>query len=341
MPRTVNEISLTAASDDDGRRLDRILRKALRDLPLSGIHRLLRQGSVWVNGKRADAAQRIKAGETITISNAHGTIEKLSSAISSPHGEASSHKQRDRVHQIESIILFEGAGLLALNKPRGTSVHGGEKGKTRQAPLDEMVRSYLAPKLPPSLSFRPGPLHRLDTPSSGVLVFSTSLHGALTFSALMRGRKVQKFYLALVEGILSEPENWQDELQRDSDRKTTFLASSSEGKNSITMVTPLAHNDSCTLILAEIKTGRTHQIRAQAAAHGTPLRGDAKYGGARSPESGGLLLHAWRMEFPDAVSSENKFPRTIEAPLPPYFQAAIRSLWWRDLDWKQLITGNR
>ena len=337
MPHTVNEIRLTAAADDDGRRLDRILRKALRDLPLSGIHRLLRQGSVQVDGKRSDAAQRIKAGETITISN----IEKLAPApSSSPHGENSFSKdQSEQIRQIESIILFEGAGLLALNKPRGTSVHGG--GKIHKAPLDEMVRSYLAPKLPSSLSFRPGPLHRLDTPSSGVLVFSTSLEGALTFSALMRERRVKKFYLALVEGIIKEPESWQDELRRDSDRKKTFLASACTGKDSITTVTPLAHNDSCTLILAEIKTGRTHQIRAQARAHGKPLRGDAKYGGSRSSENGGLLLHAWRMEFPDAVPSENKFPRLIEAPLPPYFQAAIRPLSWRDLDWKHLITGFR
>jgi 23S rRNA pseudouridine955/2504/2580 synthase len=222
-------------------------------------------------------------------------------------------------------IIYEGAGLLILNKPSGLAVHG--KGS-----LDEQVRAYLLPKLPPSLSFRPGPLHRLDKPSSGIVVFSANLEGAQTFSRLMRERMLKKFYLALVEGAVEKAETWQGLLVRDSRQKKTFAKppernageSSGEAKTAITRIRPLAGNVAATLILAEIETGRTHQIRAQAAARGHPLLGDKKYGGKNL--KGGFLLHAWRMEFPQGTV----FPRQIEAPLPGYFREKIRRLFGED-----------
>ena len=322
-------LSLTAAADDDGRRLDRILRKALRDLPLSAIHRLLRQGCVRVNGETAAAARRIRAGETITVTD-------TTSIPSAPIPPAPS-----RARKLE--ILFEGSGLLVLNKPAGLAVHGEAGAAGPPAPhLAGQVLSYLSPKLPPSLSFKPGPLHRLDKPSSGVIAFSASLEGARLFSALMQEHKLKKFYLAIVQGIIGEAETWQDELSRDRNLKKTFTGGEAHGKTktAITRVKALARNNACTLILAEIETGRSHQIRAQAAARGHPLLGDKKYGAKpfpksntanasrkESPASGpDFLLHAWRLEFPAGTP----FPGLIEAPLPEYFRAKIRQLFGED-----------
>ena len=307
-------LSLTAATDDDGRRLDRILRKALRSLPLSAIHRLLRQGCVRVNGETAAAARRIRSGETITVID---TI--VSPGRAEPNAGCGKRLE----------ILFEGSGLLILNKPAGLAVHGeaGTRGP-REAHLADQVLSYLSPKLPPSLSFKPGPLHRLDKPSSGVITFSSSLQGARLFSAMMRERQIKKFYLALVQGRLKEAEVWQDELSRDENLKKTFTGEGSGGKSkaAITRVKALARNAACTLILAEIETGRSHQIRAQAAARGHPLLGDKKYGGGPFPQSSSaFMLHAWRMEFP-AHSPFPDLPGLIEAPLPDYFRAKIREL---------------
>ena len=297
-------LSLTAAADDNGRRLDRILRKALRTLPLSAIHRLLRQGCVCVDGKTAQASRRVLSGETITVTDA--AIDTLL-----PREGELPHQCAEKPE-----ILFEGAGLLILNKAAGVAVHG--EGNS----LERQVCAYLMPKLPPSLSFKPGPLHRIDQPSSGLVAFSASLEGARFFSGLIRERRVKKFYLTLACGKIEKNETWQDDLSRDRNLQKTFTSSPEGGKEAVTRITPLAHNDFCTLLLAEIETGRTHQIRAQAAAHGHPLLADRKYEGRSLPKNGALLLHAWRLEFP----ADTPLPRVIEAPLPAGFSSTIRRL---------------
>ena len=311
-------LELKAAADDDGRRLDRILRKALKDLPLSGIHKLLRKGSVLVNGKKAGANYLVKTEDSITVN----LEEKTLPSTSRKEKPAESHTKRPPLD-----IIYRGEGLLILNKPTGQVVHGGKDS------LEDMVLSYLKPELPPSLSFKPGPLHRLDKPSSGLIVFSTSLEGARSFSTLMRERKIKKYYLAIVEGEIREEQTWQDNLTRDKSQKKTkkVLVTLSEKltntKTALTKITPIATSDHsgvvrpCTLIKAEIVTGRTHQIRAQAASHGHPLLGDVKYGGKMGSR---LFLHAWRIEIPPSAPSA---PSAIYvAPLPEAFQEVIDEL---------------
>ncbi|MCL2374660.1 MAG: RluA family pseudouridine synthase [Treponema sp.] len=315
-------LNLTAAADDDGRRLDRILRKALRDMPLSAIHRLLRQGGILVNGETAAADRRVRAGEIISAPDAAACgFKEAPLRRASPAGQLP-----------PAAILFEGAGLLVVNKPAGLEVHGASS-------LETQVLAYLDPKLPPSLSFRPGPLHRLDKPTSGAIAFSASIEGARFFSAMMRERAIKKFYLALLEGRIEKAEIWQDDLIRDKDMKKTFLGRGNSGKGqqgktqtALTRITPLANNAACSLILAEIETGRSHQIRAQAAARRHPLVGDKKYGGKpfqKNRGAGGFMLHAWRMEFP-AADPLPGLPGAIEAPLPDYFRAKIMELFGED-----------
>jgi 23S rRNA pseudouridine955/2504/2580 synthase len=242
-------------------------------------------------------------------------------------------------------IIWEGAGLLALNKKAGVQVHGRAKG---QNSVDEQVRSYLAGKLPESLSFKSGPLHRLDKPASGILVFSTSLEGARVFSALLRARRLRKRYLALADGTVEGPELWEEMLVRDTGRKKTLVAEKTEAGNgriagakaAKTRVFPLAVKGNYSLILLEIETGRTHQIRAQAAFHGHPLAGDRKYGG--SSLAGGLLLHALSLEFPP--KPEENFPESagpawdalwgtkLQADVPGAFLTQIRRIFGKSAE---------
>ena len=339
------QLNLTAAIDDNGRRLDRILRKALGDMPLSAIHRLLRKGGVLVDGKPAPADLRIHCGQSITVNLSRKDAENAKTQRNSRNEKAKTIHQETRKRQdrngealstplpprlrvfaplrddneaIIPEIIFEGAGLLILNKPAGLAVH--DKGSDGSASLEELVRDYLKYRLPPSLSFRPGPLHRLDKPSSGLIAFSTSLEGARFFSALMRERKIKRYYLALVKGTIEKDEVWHDELIRDkTSRKSLTLQAAAakaamDAKAAETRVSPLASNAECSLLLAEIETGRTHQIRVQAASRGHPLLGDKKYGGGSSAD--GFLLHAWRMIIP----GDPPLPQLIEAPLPENFR---------------------
>ena len=298
-------MELITGENDKGRRLDRILRKALPDYPLPLIHRLLRQKQVFINGKPGKAQDRLNFGEKITISSLKDSKTQVVK------------KQKKSNTGYNLSIIWEGCGLLAVNKPQGLEIHGTNS-------LDTMVQEYLADKLPPSLSFRPGPLHRLDKPSSGIVVFSTSIDGARIFTALMRERKVKKTYLTVVEGKLEKEAIWQDELVRDKEKKKTFISQSKieNSKTAITKVTPLKSEDGLTLIKAEIVTGRTHQIRAQAAAQGYPLAGDIKYGTEQksSRRIAEFFLHAWKLEFLEYI---------IEAPLPEkykYYESLLKHL---------------
>jgi 23S rRNA pseudouridine955/2504/2580 synthase len=308
-------LELTARADDDGRRLDRILRKALPNYSLSLIHRLLRQKRILVDGNSAQGSQRVRSGQIITVPP--DALPRPPPFTLPPS------------HLSPLPIVYESPSILILNKPRGLAVHGPDS-------LDTLVQAYLAGKTAPSISFRPGPLHRLDKPSSGLIVFSKSLAGARFFSGLMQEGKIKKQYLAIAEGLIEKKEVWDDELERDRTLKKTFagahggrIKSGENGpKRALTAVTPLARYGGYTFILAEISTGRTHQIRAQAAFHGHPLSGDKKYGGL--PESAGFFLHARKLEFlnpaEDAADGPDSLPAFVTAEVPLAFRKRIEEL---------------
>lgn len=294
-PPYTESVILVAAAGDAGRRLDRVLRKALPDAPLSALYALLRRGFVVVDGKKAAAADRVYPGARIVLEGFERRTERARKERGAPL----------------SGVLFEGAGLLAVNKPAGLAVHGPDRDN-----LASRVRAYLEGRVPPSLSFTPGPLHRLDKPSSGVVVFGAESGAAREFSSLLRAGKIRKTYLAILEGRLERGETWEDFLERDAARRKTFVAAS--GQRALTRVRPLAAAPSLTLAALEIETGRTHQIRAQAAFHGCPLWKDGKYGAG----GGGFFLHALSLEMGEIPEVLRGFPRLVTAPLPGEFERA-------------------
>nr|WP_246433972.1 RNA pseudouridine synthase [Spirochaeta isovalerica] len=211
-------------------------------------------------------------------------------------------------------ILYEDDDLLALSKPAGILVHGSGNS------LEKDVRNYLKDKLPPSLGFKPGPLHRLDRNTSGLIFFSKSLEGARRFSEDLRKGCFKKYYLALIDGKLKNKAVWVDNLQRDGEKKVSSVEK--EGERARSTFYPVKTGGDKTLALILIETGRTHQIRVQASHHGHPLCGDRKYGG--SPLKEGYLLHSLKM-VPQKGSflAERDYP---EAPLPRNWENAIKKV---------------
>jgi 23S rRNA pseudouridine955/2504/2580 synthase len=322
---------LAAAGDDQGRRLDRVLRRALPELPLSRIHRLLREGKVLVEGRPREGDFRLQAGQEIALPLRPGEGPPVPPAVPPAVASPAAGPPAAGPAPPALRIIYESADFLAVNKEAGMEVHGAGEC------LEALVRAYLAPKLPPSLSFRPGPLHRLDRPTSGILVFSASLRGARCFSALLREGKIRKQYLALVEGRIGEPGIWEDSLFRDREARRTLVRAG--GKPARTRFFPLGlcpgggGEGPYSLLVLEPETGRSHQLRAQAAARRRPLGGDKKYGGRPlpaaffppAPEGGSsrrppFLLHAWRLSSPAAGLPP------LEAPLPDYFRDLVGKL---------------
>lgn len=166
-------------------------------------------------------------------------------------------------------ILRDGGDWIAVNKPAGLAVQPVRE-RTRQS-LEELLRIQLRGQL--------FVVHRLDTGTSGAVLFARTREAAARLSALFAAREVRKTYLAVVEGTL----------ERDEVIETPIA-----GKSARTLVHPRGTGDGTTCAEVEIETGRMHQIRIHLASIGHPVAGDRRYGSAMNTSR--LMLHAWRIE---------------------------------------------
>ena len=273
----------TVQKDDDGKRADRIFRIVLGKMPLSRIYKEIRSGFLRINGKRTKEDAKVAVGDTIDVAQILMEFAQPQEARKTAH---SVNREAFRKR-----IAFEDEGILVINKKKGELVHSDGSSK-RFTPLDQLVREYLEGEIPPSISFSPGPLHRLDRNTSGIIAFGKNTEGAREFSSALQNRETRKCYIALLDGRLTGPEHWEDYLTRDEKTNTSYVAPEGSGKGdlAITIATPFLISGGKTLAQVEIKTGRTHQIRCQASHHHHPLTGDAKYHGSHNES--GYYLHS-------------------------------------------------
>lgn len=293
----------TITIDDADRRIDRVVRRFLPDISLSAVYKLLRKGFIRVDGVRVAPDYRAVFGSTLMIASALAES-------SPPTGDAPVAEPGSFMPE----ILLETDDLIFINKPVGIPVHG-------EGGLD----GHISPsaRAENSLSFRTGPLHRLDRDTSGVIAFSRSLSGARWFSSSIGEHAFRKYYLGIARGRLDADAEWHD--------------SDAEGKDMITCAHPLASSaDSAfSLVRYRIITGRKHQIRIQTALHGHPLAGDRLY--ERDAATGGhpsaireklpgrtYYLHAREIVFGD--DRLPALPESVRAPLPEAFARVARAL---------------
>lgn len=291
-------VDFQAGTDDQGRRLESVLRKLLPHQSLGALQKALRQGDIRLNGSKAAGDTRVNQGDTLSVWD----------VLVSPPTE-----QRTKATPVPTDwVVYAGTDLVVVNKPSGLLVHPGSAppGRADQGPtLDQMVRAWLEPSSTPSLSFRPGPLHRLDRETSGLVVFSRTLEGAQAFSLALAEHRVSKVYLAVLSGSLEGRREVTQPLSREGASRTTVV--SAQGDRADTRFETLAQAQGLTLVRVFLGTGRTHQIRVHAQALGHPLAGDKKYGGGQTPNGLDVpwLLHAWRLE--------SSLVPPLEAPLAP------------------------
>jgi len=291
--------------DDSGRRIDRVTRRFLPGVPLSGIYRLLRKGLIRIDNKKIPPDYVVIEGNTLEIASV------LDENLQKKDVSGTNTDFHAVFNTIPVQIILETRDLLFINKPAGIAVHG-EQG------LDSLIPSSVSANN--SLSFRTGPLHRLDFNTTGLITFSRSLSGAQWFSSCVSSHRLKKYYLGIVRGNLGSDCEWHD------------LAEG--GKEMITFAVPLAHSvkagEQFTLVRYRIVTGRKHQIRIQTSGHGFPLAGDETHKGGRPLSGNSYFLHAWQIYFPEDRPSD--IPEKIIAPLGESFRECILDN-FGELDW--------
>jgi 23S rRNA pseudouridine955/2504/2580 synthase len=314
---------LFAGPDDAGRRLDKVLRALLGARPLSSIYAELRKGRIKVNGSRARPELILAEGDRIEVRYLPGEERRGDPSPVSGTRNATG-READKAEELASIadiLILATRDLLFINKPRGELSQGDS--------IEGRIREALAGRSASSLSFVPGPLHRLDRNTTGILTFPRSAMGGRAFSALIRRRALVKRYIALLDGDAGGPQEWRDLIVRDGEARTSRVAREglgAEGDEALASICPLLTGGGKSLALVELHTGLTHQIRVQASSRGMPLSGDAKYGG--SPFPGGYILHALSLEFPEPPFPD--VPRFVSAPLPASALDSLGKLFGRD-----------
>jgi 23S rRNA pseudouridine955/2504/2580 synthase len=293
---------LLIGEEEQGQRLDNFLIRRCKGVPKSHIYRILRSGEVRVNSGRVDATYRLCAGDKLRIPPIR--------IAERPQNEVDEvAKQR-----VDLPILFEDEAMLVIDKPEGIAVHGGSgvsfgviEALRRQRPEARFLE--LA--------------HRLDRETSGILLVGKKRLALTALHDMFRehGAGADKRYLVLVKGRwMNATQHVKAPLQKylteGGERRVSVNA---EGKASHTVFRLLARWPDMSLLEAQLKTGRTHQIRVHLAHLGFPILGDEKYGDFalnRDLKRGGLkrmALHAWRMALRHPLTG---VPLECVAPLP-------------------------
>lgn len=202
-------------------------------------------------------------------------------------------------------ILYEDNHLLVVNKRVSDIVQGD---KTGDISLDKLLKKYIAEKYKKPGEVFLGVVHRIDRPVSGVVIFSRTSKSLGRMNQFFKDGRVKKTYWAIVKNLPPENEGMlQHFLVRDPKKNKSFAHDKEvKGSKPAKLAYRLIHDfDNYFLLEIDLQTGRHHQIRAQMAKIGCPIKGDLKYGFPRSNPDGGISLHAFQVEFPHPVKDEN------------------------------------
>lgn len=205
---------------------------------------------------------------------------------------------------LKKRILFEDNHLIVVNKLPSEIVQGD---KTGDEPLNEALKQYLKEKYHKPGNVFLGVVHRLDRPVSGVVVFAKTGKALSRMNELIKQRDMQKIYWAVVKN--KPPQNigrLTHYLVRNQQKNKSFVSKihSKESKEAVLSYRLLASGERYHLLEIDLHTGRHHQIRAQLAAIGCPVKGDLKYGFSRSNPDASISLHARKVSFVHPVRKE-------------------------------------
>lgn len=228
----------------------------------------------------------------------------------------------DKIHSSSKNlqVIYEDNHLIAINKRPGDIVQGD---KTGDMPLSEVVKQYLKEKYNKTGNVYLGVVHRLDRPTSGIVLFAKTSKALPRLNKLFAEKKAQKTYWAVVKNL---PDKEQDTLvhwlKRNSKQNKSYanIKEVPDSKKAILSYTIIKKLNNYYLLEVDLKTGRHHQIRTQLTAIGCPIKGDLKYGFDRSNKDGSIHLHARSLSLIHPVKKE-LLELIAEAPKDPIWNA--------------------
>src|SRR5579871_5569193 len=249
-------------------RLDRWFKRHFPSLTHGRLEKLLRTGQVRLDGRRAQASDRVKPGQSVRVPPLGDLPPPRGPAPSAP-------PSAQEAKALQGAVLYRDADMIALNKPPGLAVQGGSGVDRHLDGLLDALRFDAAE--------RPRLVHRLDRDTSGVLLLARTSAAAAHLAEAFRGKEAEKLYWAVVVGVPSPRVGRinQPLAKKRGHGGERVAAAGEEGQRAITDYRTLdtAARRAAWLELAPV-TGRTHQLRVHCVALGTPILGDGKYGGA-------------------------------------------------------------
>lgn len=251
-------------------------------LPKKMRHLLRMQKGVAVNRTPANFQQIVKAGDQLTI-----TLQETDYPYQSlPLGDAR-----------KVLVLYEDDQLIVANKPAGIKTHPNEASETNT--MANHLAAYLAPK-----DQRPYVVHRLDTETSGALLFAKSPLILPLLGRLLEEKQIARRYQAIVTGDLVQDQTITKKIGRSRHDRRKRIIDETRGQPAITHVEVVAHTIKESRIYCRLETGRTHQIRVHLAAIGHPILGDSLYN-PRDKKSPRLMLHADQLRLRHPFTNES------------------------------------
>lgn len=301
-----DERKLSVQVSEAGQRLDRYLAGVLNNLSRTAVQQMIIEGAVLINGRSSKPGYMLRSGDEVQISSFE------------PSQPASTIKPQ----RLPLEVIYEDKDLLVVNKPAGMVVHPAPGHHD-----DTLINALLAyyPDIEGERADqRPGIVHRLDKDTSGLLIIARNVSTQAALMEQMKQHKIVKRYLALVEGIVALDQGSIDAPIGRNPRHRQQMAVTARGsREARTHFRVLERYASHTLMLLELETGRTHQIRVHLKAIGHPIAGDPVYGSGRilrGLELHRQFLHAYQLKFTHPTTGATI---DVEAPLPDELQAVL------------------